>query len=169
MARVGKKPATSREELGKRAVVSVRLAGGLRFKAGDDVVEEESLPGRQARLVFACLLSEHARPVPRDELAEAIWVEAPPATWDKALVGIVSKLRTLLAESRVRDGILGDFRFDADGDLDPSPVTIFRVVRGPQQSSTHLPDFDGGVVDRVVSVPLALIRADASRTPKSHA
>jgi branched-chain amino acid transport system substrate-binding protein len=73
-----------------------------------------------------------------------------------------SVTKELLA-SRVRGGILGDFHFDADGDFDPSPVTIFRVVRGPRRSSTHLPDFDGGVVDRVVSVPLALIRAGATR------
>src|SRR5206468_13081294 len=75
-----------------------------------------------------------------------------------------SVTKELLA-SHVRGGILGDFHFDADGDFDPSPVTIFRVVRGPRRSSTHLPDFDGGVVDRVVSVPLAVIRARATRSP----
>ena len=41
---------------------------------------------------------EHARPVPRDELAEALWGAAPPATWDKALTVLVSKLRGLLAD-----------------------------------------------------------------------
>jgi class 3 adenylate cyclase len=39
--------------------------------------------------------------VPRDELADAIWGESPPATWEKALTVIASKLRGLLAE----DGI----------------------------------------------------------------
>jgi branched-chain amino acid transport system substrate-binding protein len=68
-----------------------------------------------------------------------------------------SVTRKLLA-ARVRGGILGDFRIDPDGDIDPSPVTIFRVVRGTRRSSTLLPDFDGGVVDRVVKVPLALLR-----------
>jgi branched-chain amino acid transport system substrate-binding protein len=72
--------------------------------AGDVVVDEGRLPGRQARLVFAHLVSEHERPVPRDELAEAIWGETPPPTWEKALIGIVSKLRTLLAEC----GLEGD-------------------------------------------------------------
>jgi ABC-type transport system substrate-binding protein/DNA-binding SARP family transcriptional activator len=40
---------------------------------------------------------EQARSVPRDELAEALWGAAPPATWDKALTVLVSKLRRLLA------------------------------------------------------------------------
>jgi len=36
--------------------------------------------------------------VPRDELADALWGEDPPATWDKALTVVVSKLRGLLDE-----------------------------------------------------------------------
>ena len=36
--------------------------------------------------------------MPRDELAEALWGEAPPPTWDKALTVIVSKVRSLLPD-----------------------------------------------------------------------
>jgi len=36
--------------------------------------------------------------VPREELADVLWGEDPPATWDKALTVLVSKLRGLLAE-----------------------------------------------------------------------
>ena len=61
------------------------------------MIDEERFPGRQGRLLFAYLVAEQGRPVPRDELAEALWGEAPPATWDKALTVIVSKLRALLA------------------------------------------------------------------------
>jgi basic membrane lipoprotein Med (substrate-binding protein (PBP1-ABC) superfamily)/DNA-binding SARP family transcriptional activator len=39
--------------------------------------------------------------VPRDELAEALWETDPPATWEKALSVLVSKLRTALAETGV--------------------------------------------------------------------
>ncbi len=62
------------------------------------MIDEARFPGRQGRLVFAYLAAEQGRPVPRDELAEALWGEAPPPTWDKALTVIVSKLRGLLAE-----------------------------------------------------------------------
>jgi len=55
------------------------------------------MPGRQGRLLFAYLVAEQGRPIPRDELAEALWGGDPPATWEKALSVLVSKLRRLLA------------------------------------------------------------------------
>jgi len=65
------------------------------------VIDERHFPGRQGRLLFAYLVAEHGRPVPRDELADVLWGDAPPATWDKALSVLVSKLRGVLAESGV--------------------------------------------------------------------
>jgi YVTN family beta-propeller protein len=68
-----------------------------------------------------------------------------------------SVVRELFA-LRVRGGILGDFSFASDGDMTPSPVTIFRVVGGNRRSSTHLEDFDGSIIERVVDVPVSLAR-----------
>lgn len=62
------------------------------------VVDESRFPGRQGRLLFAYLAAEQGRPVPRDELVEALWGASPPATWDKALSVLASKLRSLLAD-----------------------------------------------------------------------
>jgi len=61
-------------------------------------LDEARLPGRQGRLVFAYLLAAQGRSVHRDELAEALWGDVPPATWEKALSLLVSKLRALLTE-----------------------------------------------------------------------
>jgi ABC-type branched-subunit amino acid transport system substrate-binding protein len=58
----------------------------------------------------------------------------------------------------VRDGILGSFRFTPDGDMTPTPVTVFRVVGGRRINSTLLPDFAGSVIDRVIDVPFARVR-----------
>jgi DNA-binding SARP family transcriptional activator/ABC-type branched-subunit amino acid transport system substrate-binding protein len=60
------------------------------------VIDEARFPGRQGRLLFAYLVAEQGRPVPRDELAEALWGKSPPPSWDKALTVIVSKVRSLL-------------------------------------------------------------------------
>ena len=79
--------------------LKVFLAGRVAVEADGVLMGEERFPGRQGRLLFAYLVAEQGRPVPRDELAEALWAEAPPpATWEKALTVLVSKLRGLLAD-----------------------------------------------------------------------
>jgi DNA-binding SARP family transcriptional activator len=62
-------------------------------------VDAARFPGRQGRLLFAYLVVAQGRPVPRDELAEALWGQTLPATSDKALTVLVSKLRALLADA----------------------------------------------------------------------
>jgi YVTN family beta-propeller protein len=76
----------------------ISLVGGVAVQGDGVVLGEDRFPGRQGRLLFAYLVLEQARPVPRDELAEVLWGEDPPATWDKALTVLASKLRALLTE-----------------------------------------------------------------------
>jgi peptide/nickel transport system substrate-binding protein len=52
-------------------------------------------------LLFAHLVTEHGRPVPREELAEVLWAGNPPPTWDKALRVLASKLRAVLSEQGI--------------------------------------------------------------------
>jgi YVTN family beta-propeller protein len=110
-----------RQDSGKRMARSqqpkVFLAGRVAVECDGLVVDEARFPGRQSRLLFAYLVAEQGRPVPRDELAEALWGEATPATWDKALTGIVSKLRGLLADggidgTNVLTGAFGCYRLE---------------------------------------------------------
>ena len=79
--------------------MKVFLVGRVALEADGLAMQDARLPGRQGRLLFAYLAVERGRPVPRDELAAALWGEAPPATWDKALTVLVSKLRSLLTEA----------------------------------------------------------------------
>jgi peptide/nickel transport system substrate-binding protein len=81
--------------------LKISLAGRVSISADGVLVDEERLPGRQGRLVFAYLVSERGRPVTRDELAEVLWGETPPARWEKALAVIASKLRALLGDCGV--------------------------------------------------------------------
>lgn len=57
---------------------------------------DESLPGRQGRLLFVYLIVNRRRPVRREELLEAIWPERLPDAADSALSALLSKLRRLL-------------------------------------------------------------------------
>lgn len=67
---------------------------------GDGVVIDEGrFPGRQGRLLFAYLVLGEGRPIPRDEIADMLWEGSPPATWDKALGVLASKLRGVLGEN----------------------------------------------------------------------
>jgi ABC-type branched-subunit amino acid transport system substrate-binding protein/DNA-binding beta-propeller fold protein YncE len=66
-----------------------------------------------------------------------------------------SVLRELQA-IEVKDGILGDFRFDRYGDITPTKIAIFRVT-GSTSPNVRLPSYlEGAVVDRVVTVPPSL-------------
>ena len=87
--------------MAKSSGLRVLLTGRVTAEANGQVVDERRLPGRQGRLLFVYLVAARSRPVPRDELADAIWGESPPATWEKALAVIVSKLRGLLADDGV--------------------------------------------------------------------
>jgi ABC-type branched-subunit amino acid transport system substrate-binding protein/streptogramin lyase len=63
-----------------------------------------------------------------------------------------------LQASRVRDGLLGSFRFDRNGDITPATVPILRIT-GSTPPGARLPaGFQGAVLDRVVEVPRRLIR-----------
>src|SRR4051812_31493497 len=77
----------------------VFLAGRVAVEANGQVIDESRFPGRQGRLLFAYLVAARGRAVPLDELAEALWGDTPPATWEKALSVVASKLRAVLAES----------------------------------------------------------------------
>jgi DNA-binding SARP family transcriptional activator/basic membrane lipoprotein Med (substrate-binding protein (PBP1-ABC) superfamily) len=81
--------------------LKVFLMGRIAIEAEGAVIEEQHFPGRQGRLLFAYLVAEQGRPVPRDELANVLWGDAPPTTWDKALSVLASKLRGVLVESGV--------------------------------------------------------------------
>ncbi|HSC51527.1 MAG TPA: BTAD domain-containing putative transcriptional regulator, partial [Gaiellaceae bacterium] len=70
----------------------------LAVEANGTRVDEQRFPGRQGRIVFAYLAAQQGRPVPRDELADLLWGDELPATWEKALRVLMTKLRALLTE-----------------------------------------------------------------------
>ena len=63
---------------------------------------EDALPGRRGRLLFAYLVLNRTRPLPRDELVMAGWGEDAPAEARNALSVLLSKLRHGLGADRLR-------------------------------------------------------------------
>jgi DNA-binding SARP family transcriptional activator len=76
--------------------LEITLTGQLAAEADGNRADATRLPGRQASVVFAYLVAERDRPVPTEELAEAVWGGALPPTWRPALRGVVSKVRGFL-------------------------------------------------------------------------
>jgi DNA-binding SARP family transcriptional activator len=72
------------------------LTGRVMAERDGHVVDETRLPGRQGPLALAYLALERARPVPIDELGDAVWGDSLPRAWETALSAIVSKLRAAL-------------------------------------------------------------------------
>jgi peptide/nickel transport system substrate-binding protein len=107
------------------------------------VLDEARFPGRQGRLLFVYLVAARGRPVPRDELADAIWGESPPATWEKALTVIASKLRSLVAEDGITlTNAFGCYRLDLP---EGTWVDLFAAASGAQDAEEA---FAAGELDR---------------------
>src|SRR4051812_19564558 len=106
------------------AGVHVRLAGTVSLAVGAMTLADDRFPGRQGRLLFARLVTDRGVAVPRDELVELLGGASPPATWDKALTVLVSKLRALLSEAGL-DGatalssVSGGYRLEL-----PEPASV---------------------------------------------
>jgi DNA-binding SARP family transcriptional activator len=63
---------------------------------------EDALPGRKGRLLFAYLVLNRGRPLPRDELLMAGWGQDAPVEARSALSVLLSKLRRGLGADRLR-------------------------------------------------------------------
>lgn len=72
------------------------LCGRLAVEHGPAVVREADLPARQGRRLWAYLVLHRRRPVGRDDLADAIWGDEIPDSWEGTLAGLVSRLRRAL-------------------------------------------------------------------------
>jgi branched-chain amino acid transport system substrate-binding protein len=106
-------------------------------------------------------LREFAATQPDDVIPPASYVPEAAQAAEALLEAIehsdgtrASVTRELL-RLKIENGILGNFRFDANGDMTPPAVTVFRVTGEKGADAPEL--FDGADFDRVVRVPAALV------------
>jgi SARP family transcriptional regulator, regulator of embCAB operon len=78
-------------------MMRIYVTGRVAVEHAGGVTRESEFPSRQSRILWTALVCERARPLPREELAEALWTGGSPPQWDSALKALVSKLRRLLA------------------------------------------------------------------------
>lgn len=73
------------------------LAGQVGIEVNGAAIEGMAL-GRTRRLALAYLASERHRPIPHAELAELLWGEELPRSWEQLVRGVVAKLRGALRD-----------------------------------------------------------------------
>lgn len=96
---------------------------------------ESGLPGRQGRLLFAYLVLNRHRAVPRAEIVEALWADGGPDDTDSALSVLLSRLRRALGPAQVEGrGTVRILLDDPWVDFEAAEAAIHRaesaVVRG---------------------------------------
>jgi DNA-binding SARP family transcriptional activator len=87
--------------LGSVRPVRIQICGSLAIER-DGQRLDALLPARQGRLLFAYLVVNRHRQVPRDELAEALWREPDPGAVDTRLNPVLSKLRRVFGGDAVQ-------------------------------------------------------------------
>jgi predicted ATPase/DNA-binding SARP family transcriptional activator/Tfp pilus assembly protein PilF len=76
-------------------VLRISLAGRVAVEADGTALDTGGL-GRLGRTALAYLVAERHRPVTRDELAEVLWGDELPRSWETSLRGVALRLRGLL-------------------------------------------------------------------------
>jgi predicted ATPase/DNA-binding SARP family transcriptional activator/Tfp pilus assembly protein PilF len=76
-------------------VLRIALAGRVAIETDGAGLDAGGL-GRLGRIALAYLVAERHRPVTRDELAEVLWGDDLPRSWETSLRGVALRLRALL-------------------------------------------------------------------------
>ena len=84
-------------------MLRIFLSGRVAIEADGSSLDAGGL-GRLGRVALAYLVSERHRPVTRDELAQALWGDDLPRSWETSLRGVALRLRGLLATAGLVPG-----------------------------------------------------------------
>ena len=84
-------------------MLRIFLAGRVAIEADGASLDASGL-GRLGRVALVYLVAERHRPVTRDELAQVLWGDDLPRSWETSLRGVALRLRGLLATAGLVPG-----------------------------------------------------------------
>jgi branched-chain amino acid transport system substrate-binding protein len=127
-------------------------ARGLYVSATDVPLATREQPpaGRQFARDFGAQGTSQQGVLPAAQAAELV-LDAI-ARSDGTRASVLEELRG----AEVQDGILGDFRLDRYGDITPARLSIFRVTGRTPPGEAVFEQFQGSILDRVITVPARL-------------
>ena len=107
------------------------------------MVHERALPGNQARVALAMLAVEHRHPLSRDQIADELWGDRLPPSWDTALRSVISKVRAALGAGGVPPDLItnafGCYRLRLGGgwlDLDAAVYALHDAERALERGDS---------------------------------
>ena len=80
--------------------IRIQLCGPIAVEVGGERVDSE-IPGRQGRLLFALLVLNRHRVMPRSEVVDVLWTPGGPDDAEAALSVLLSRLRRALPMGRL--------------------------------------------------------------------
>ena len=121
--------------------VTINLLGRLALDV-DGTAADVARLGDLGRLAFAYLVLERRRPVPRDELADVLWGENLPATWEASLRGVLSRVRATLTAAGLPAGALagrlGCYQLHLPGDAEVDVESVGGVTAETAATAARL-------------------------------
>ena len=82
----------------------IYLTGRMSVEHQGKLVDQDAFPAAQGLLAFARLVMDRRHAVSRDDLAQLLWPEKLPRTWEASLSAVVSKLRVILGKAGLKKG-----------------------------------------------------------------
>jgi branched-chain amino acid transport system substrate-binding protein len=132
-----------------------REAIGMYVTTTATSVEELTPAGQRFAREFAPTQPGGSIPIYVLETAQAaeVLLEAISRS-DGSRASVLKELRDI----QVSDGILGSFRFDANGDKTPGSITVYRITgENPPDGANLPPELQGTVFDRTIAIPERLL------------
>jgi DNA-binding SARP family transcriptional activator len=138
----------------------IYVTAPVRVHGPSGLIGEAHLHGPQGRLVLVMLALEHRRPVSRDEIAEELWPDQLPRSWDTSVKVVVSKIRSVLgdvAPDLRLEGAVGYYQLlvsrDTTIDVELAAARIHTAEAAISRGETDAAAADGLVASMIASRP----------------
>jgi len=138
----------------------IYVTAPVRVHGPDGLLGEAQLHGPQGRLVLAMLALEHRRPVSRDEIADELWPDQLPRSWQTSVKVLVSKVRSVLgdvAPDLRLEGAVGYYQLilsaDTSIDVELAAARIHEAEAAFKHGETDAAAADGLVASMIAQRP----------------